>query len=201
MVCIPHFSHIHTQRKRLGEMVEVLDVAQWWQWSFRVFSVWMHPNQITSLSLSLHYRPQLKLREGNVFTPVCDSVHGGSLCPRASLSGGSLSMGVTIRETSTPHGKERAVRIPLECILVPIFVRREQAFTGFFLNSEVKINVPQLRWFLQLSQLRNPTPNWHSSSPHPPSEIITRRRLLKDSLWESQLPRYSKRNIITKEYF
>ena len=42
------------------------------------------------------YRPQTKLWEGNVFTPVCDSVHGGG---RGSLSrwglfggrGGSLS--------------------------------------------------------------------------------------------------------------
>ena len=33
------------------------------------------------------YRPQTKLREGNVFTPVCDSVHGGG--------GRSLSKGVS----------------------------------------------------------------------------------------------------------
>ena len=37
------------------------------------------------------YRPQTKLRKGNVFTPVCDSVHRGwSLC-----LGGSLSRGVS----------------------------------------------------------------------------------------------------------
>ena len=29
------------------------------------------------LSLTHCYRPQTKLREGNVFTPVCHSVHGG----------------------------------------------------------------------------------------------------------------------------
>ena len=34
-----------------------------------------------------------KLRQGNVFTPVCDSVHRGGLCPGRSLSRGSLSMG------------------------------------------------------------------------------------------------------------
>ena len=26
-----------------------------------------------------HYRPQTKLQKGNVFTPVCDSVHGGGV--------------------------------------------------------------------------------------------------------------------------
>ena len=26
---------------------------------------------------TFHYRPQTKLREGNVFTPVCESVHRG----------------------------------------------------------------------------------------------------------------------------
>ena len=31
MVRIPHFSHIHTQRERMGETVEVLDVVQWRQ--------------------------------------------------------------------------------------------------------------------------------------------------------------------------
>ena len=30
------------------------------------------------------YRPQTKLREGNVFTPVCDSVHGGAVSQHAS---------------------------------------------------------------------------------------------------------------------
>ena len=55
------------------------------------------------------YRPLTKLREGNVFTPVCDSVHrGGSLsggmsvpgvlCPEGSRSvgGGSLSVGESL---------------------------------------------------------------------------------------------------------
>ena len=29
----------------------------------------------------IYYRPQTKLRKGNVFTPVCDSVHGGVYTP------------------------------------------------------------------------------------------------------------------------
>ena len=51
------------------------------------------------------------LREGNVFTPVCDSVHRevsvqeGGLCP----GGGSLSRGVSVRETPL-YGKEQVVR-------------------------------------------------------------------------------------------
>ena len=50
--------------------------------------------------------PAMKLRQGNVFTPVCDSVHRGDLClgglcPGGSLprAGGSLSGGVSVRET------------------------------------------------------------------------------------------------------
>ena len=49
------------------------------------------------------YRPQTKLREGNVFTPVCDPVHTGGvsvqggLCSGVSVwglyPGGSLSRG------------------------------------------------------------------------------------------------------------
>ena len=36
------------------------------------------------------YRPQTKLREGNVFTPICDSVHGGGvgLYPSIQWAGG-----------------------------------------------------------------------------------------------------------------
>ena len=57
--------------------------------------------------------PQTKLREGNVFTPVCDSVHkmGGS------LSEGSSVQGVSVRETPM-YGKERAICILLECFLL-----------------------------------------------------------------------------------
>ena len=41
-----------------------------------------------------HYRPQTKLREGNVSTPVCDSVHRGrSLSRGVSVQWGSLSNG------------------------------------------------------------------------------------------------------------
>ena len=35
------------------------------------------------------YRPQTKLREGNIFTPVGHSVHRGGLCPGGSLLGRS----------------------------------------------------------------------------------------------------------------
>ena len=40
------------------------------------------------------YRPQTKLREGNVFTGVCDSVHGGVPGPGGCLfTGGCLVLG------------------------------------------------------------------------------------------------------------
>ena len=44
--------------------------------------------------------PATKLREGNVFTPVCDSVHGRGVCP------GGLCQG-----DPPPYGNVRAVRI------------------------------------------------------------------------------------------
>ena len=51
--------------------------------------------------------PQTKLREGNVFTSVCDSVHGRGV----SVQGG-------LYQGDPPYTKEWAVRILLECILV-----------------------------------------------------------------------------------
>ena len=45
-----------------------------------------------------NYRPQTKLREGNVFTPVRDIVMGG-LC-----WGGSLSRGLSVQEGLRPGG-------------------------------------------------------------------------------------------------
>ena len=60
------------------------------------------------------YRLQTKLRESNIFTHVCDSVHKGRGVSNqvVSLSRGSLSR----RPSRTVE--ERAVRILLECILV-----------------------------------------------------------------------------------
>ena len=70
-----------------------------------------------------YYRPQTKLREDNVFTPVCHSVQGGGslsrgglcpegggvLCPEGCMSGGSLSKGdlswgVSVQGGSLPRG-------------------------------------------------------------------------------------------------
>ena len=95
-----------------------------------------------------NYRPQTKLREGNVFTPVRDIVMGGLcwggvsvqgvVCPggspsRGSLpkglcSGESLSMGISLQGGLCPGGvsvmetprtvEEQAVHSLLECILV-----------------------------------------------------------------------------------
>ena len=85
--------------------------------------------------------PATKLWQGNVFTPVCDSVHWGGLFPGQYLSGGpypgglcsvgfclgggrSLSMEVSVRWSLSglsgrpPYGNVRVVRILLECILV-----------------------------------------------------------------------------------
>ena len=76
--------------------------------------------------------PTTKLRQCNVFTPVCDSVHGG-LCPggslsrrgfsvRGYLSGGGVcvQVGLCQGDPPPPYGYVRPVCILMECILVKI---------------------------------------------------------------------------------
>ena len=83
-----------------------------------------------------YYHPQTKFREGNVFTPVRDSVHGGGSLSGGLCPGGVCVQGVSIQEGSlskggglcpggflsgrppSPYSKEQALRILLECILV-----------------------------------------------------------------------------------
>ena len=121
-------------------------------------------NECDNVIVGTYYRPQTKLREGNVFTPVYDSVHKGvsvqgSFCPGGlspegrlclqgvfvwgglvqgvSVQGVSLQRGISVQGFLCPeggwvsvrggslsgrplYGKERAVRILLECILIRI---------------------------------------------------------------------------------
>ena len=89
-----------------------------------------HPISYLNVFLLL---PAPKLRQGNVFTPVCGSVHRrGGLCPGGSLSGevsvqevgglcpGGLCPGESLsgRPPLLPYGYVRAVHILLVCILV-----------------------------------------------------------------------------------
>ena len=61
----------------------------------------------------------MKLREGNVFTPVRDSVLRGDLCAgEGALSGGSLSGNPPPDRDPASYGNEWVARIVLECILV-----------------------------------------------------------------------------------
>ena len=46
--------------------------------------------QIIHMSITYYDHSQTKLREGNVFTPLCDSVHGGV---RGKVGGGMLIKG------------------------------------------------------------------------------------------------------------
>ena len=53
-------------------------------------------------SYVLHYRPQTKLREGNVFTPVYHSVHSGVGFPACIT--GHMARGVYIQRESASRG-------------------------------------------------------------------------------------------------
>ena len=81
------------------------------------------------------YHPQTKLREGNVFTPVCDSVHGGTGVSQHAMGRGGMGCvykcsprppgqtprwaDMTPRQTHLPRrALHRAVHILLECIVV-----------------------------------------------------------------------------------
>ena len=58
-------------------------------------------------NISYFHRPQTKLREGDVFTPVCDSVHRGSMHDRGACMAGEYvwwGRGFHARETATEAG-------------------------------------------------------------------------------------------------
>ena len=60
----------------------------------------------------------MSVHRGNGVSVLGGSLSWGGLCPGGvSVLGGSLCREVSVRET-TPYGKERAVHILLECILV-----------------------------------------------------------------------------------
>ena len=78
------------------------------------FKISKQDSSIFVLDVCVSLPPATKWQEGDVFTPVCDSVQGvsdqGGLCPGEE--------GVSVRETLPPlYGNVRAVRILLECIL------------------------------------------------------------------------------------
>ena len=57
---------------------------------------------------SYHCRPQTKLRQGNVFTTVCDSVCKGGVSVQEGLYlGGSLSRGVSVQGVSVQGSLSR----------------------------------------------------------------------------------------------
>ena len=100
------------------------------------------------------YRQQTKLREGNVFTPVCDSVHGGGVYPSMH----QRSHNALARHSPPgrhPLGQipptrmvnERAVRILLECILVSWYIDT-QSLTPWSLCHWSVYYPPITTWFL-----------------------------------------------------
>ena len=85
------------------------------EWSFRL--------KVIKVNTVDHYRPQTKLREGNVFTPVCDSVHRGE---GVSVYGDALDREPSDRDppgqrppgrdppAQTPLHRDRLIEIPLD---------------------------------------------------------------------------------------
>ena len=80
-------------------------------------------------SVSYSYRPPTKLREGNVFTGVCHSVHmgeGGRAVPPRPYSFGTIPSSRTVPPKIItpwtipllPERQKQSVRILLECFLV-----------------------------------------------------------------------------------
>ena len=73
----------------------------------------------TQMAHSKYLPPATKLRQGNVFTSVCDSVHGGGLCMGVSVWGVWVSVQWGPCQGDTPaYGYMRAVPILLQCNLV-----------------------------------------------------------------------------------
>ena len=66
--------------------------------------------------------PSMKFRVGNVFTPVCDSVHWGGgvlcggLCPGGLCPWGSLSMGVSVHRVSVQGVSVQGISIQGESL-------------------------------------------------------------------------------------
>ena len=91
-----------------------------------------------------YYCPQTKFGESNVFTHICHSVHRGE---GVSVGGVSLTETPCTETSRTLYGKEREVRILLECILV------RHTFCWKLHENEKKCANDRLS-FCQISQLR-----------------------------------------------
>ena len=127
------------------------------------------------------YRPQTKLWEGNVFTPVCQSF--------CSQRGDLPDKDPPLDRDPTPfYGKEQAVRILLECIHVwTIFTDPNPPdFSAYLLWTLNIVSIfhcyrPQWSWgkvmFLQASviQLTGEVPHTPPQSRHPPPRADTLR--------------------------
>ena len=89
------------------------------------------------VDISSFYRPRMKLRKGNVFTPVCDSVHAGGFTPPWAATSPRQS-----RHPPARYPMHRTVRILLECILVYFFhIHIKGSFTRS-VSVSVPVSVP-----------------------------------------------------------
>ena len=114
------------------------------------------------------YRPQTKLRKGNVFTPVCHSVHTG---------GGVHSPGQTSPEQTPPWADipprrplQRTVRIPLECIVVQTSNHHLDVNGIFSVEAENNFFTMNVLW-LNHTHIESGGFEWHSVEVLTPTEI------------------------------
>ena len=72
------------------------------RWRLRPTRSYTQHTDIVLFRFCFYYRPQTKLRKGNVFTPVCDSVHGGRGV-RLKTTPGQTPPGQTPARQTTPY--------------------------------------------------------------------------------------------------
>ena len=88
--------------------------------------------------------PATKLRQGNVLTPVCDSVYRGGSVQEGLCPGG---VSVSVQGETPPYGNVQVVRILPECIFVVFCFE----FQKLIYNKWIKIFLLLLRLYFSIS--------------------------------------------------
>ena len=83
---------------------------------------------------------------GGVLCPGAGISQPGILCPGGVSFQGVLCLGVSVWQRPPPYGKEQAVRIPLECILVFLNVSKCVVFVH---NHQTRESILNTLFFFQ----------------------------------------------------